>query len=93
MNLLDITILKNLCEVFMDYKVTFPNLNVTMIFKASYEVYCYLVTCVYGCDLDKVDEETHIKAADAQGWCELASAGDSYDGSDFSIECVYSFNA
>lgn len=56
------------------------------------DVYEVLVTNVYKKDIVKVDEGTHCKAADAQGWCELATAGDEYVGDDFDIEAVYKFN-
>lgn len=56
------------------------------------DVYEYVVESVYKKDMVRVDTDTHNKAADAQGWCELATAGEEYTGENFSIEAVYKFN-
>lgn len=66
--------------------------DVTNIINTPKEVYDYLVRKIYKRERADVDEETHLKSTDAQCWCELANAGDSYEDKDFTIECVYRFN-
>lgn len=79
----------------MKYKIKFPNYDVALTFGEPHNIYNYLVTSVYKCDLNTVDEETHLKATDVEEWCEKASPGDVYEdvSSNFSVECVYGFDS
>ena len=74
----------------MSFKVLIKD-DKPKIIKEPYLVYEYLVENFYKKNLKSVDENTHISAVDVQCWCELANAGDTYQGDDFSVECVYNF--
>lgn len=58
-------------------------------YREPYEVY-EMVARILGCtDLSRIDEETHMTAADAEGWCEIPGSNTYEDPEKrFTIEIV-----